>query len=285
MTDTDPLVEAPAPETIQDPTTKIETPQPETVEAPEPKAETPEPPETPEEAERKRPSGSQRLKRQLTRIESDYASLAQENEQLRQLVQQRPQPQNEGQPGVDREPREQDFPNDYFAFQSAQTAWNARQAIRAEFDRLRNQDRQTNATRAQIEWRTERMEAYEDSAAQVRERIPDFDKVVQAASSVAVSPELAEEVLASDKAALLQYHLAQNPGKVRELNGLKGRELAREIGRLEAKVHLPTPKKATEASPPPSEIRGGAAPPVDTQSGPDDMNAYVKWRRKQKADA
>ncbi len=62
-------------------------------------------------------------------------------------------------------------------------------------------------------------------------------------------------------------------------------ELAKEIGRLEMRVHLPTPKKATEAAPPPSQVKGAAAQAIDPHTGPDDMNAYAAWRAKQRAKA
>jgi hypothetical protein len=77
----------------------------------------------------------------------------------------------------------------------------------------------------------------------------------------------------------LQYHLAKNPDKARELNQMNGRELAREVGRLEARVHLPTPKKATEAAAPPSQVKGKAAPPASLRDA--DMETYVALRKKQ----
>lgn len=264
-------------------TTKVETPVVETTEQPaadETKTateseETPPADEGEQDEPKKKPSGSERLKRRLALIQADADALARENEELkRQTV---AGSTREGKPGVDRPPTEADYPNDYLAFEAARSEWNIRKAIREEISA-----RERNSREAQLrEIRQERLEAYHENVETVRERIPDFDKVVRAAESVSVSPALAEEIMSSDKAALLQYHLAQKPDLVRELNGLSGRELAREIGRLEARVHLPTAKKATEASAPPSQVRGAAAPPVDPQTGPDDMNAYVAWRRKQ----
>jgi hypothetical protein len=261
-----------------DVTTKIDGPADtvetaaETTPAPELEPETDEG----EQETKKRPSGSERYKRKLAQIETEFETLARENEELRRRTADGGQ-SREGKPGVDRPPTEQDFPNDYLAFERAANAWNVKVAIREEIgvERAKSRDSQLR------EIRQERIESYQESANQARERIPDFDKVLAGAQSVQISPALGEEIMSSDKAALLQYHLAQKPELVRELNGMSGRELAREIGRLEARVHLPTAKKATEASPPPSQVRGAAAPPVDAQSGPDDMNAYVAWRRKQ----
>jgi len=271
----------PAPETVADPTTKIEDSQPEQAEAPAPKPETEvvEGEETDGEP-KKRVPGSQRLKRRLELIESDYLAQQQELEAFRRRESERATPKTDGRPGVDREPTEADFPNDWFAYQDAKTAWTVRQATRDEINRAREEQRRASSEHVQTERQRERLENYHEYAAEVRERIQDFDKVV-AAASVQIKDELRDELLSSEKSALLQYHLAKNPDKVKELNNLSGRELAREIGRLEARVHLPTAKRATEATPPPSQVRGAAAPPVDAQTGPDDMNAYVAWRRKQ----
>jgi hypothetical protein len=288
-----PLAETPVAETIAptpvsepvDLTTKIEDEA-----APEPAAEVKEEPapeltdegEEPQDKKKNIP-GSQRLKRRLELIEADFLAERRERERLEAQLTARQQPANEGQPGVDRPPTEADFPNDYFAYQEARTAYTARQAIRDEFNRVREQEQKSGSERARYEAQRERLEIYSEYADEVRGRIPDFDKVIQTAANVPVKPELADEILSSDKSALLQYHLAKNPDKVRELNSLSGRELAREIGRLEARVHLPTAKKATEATPPPSQIRGAAATAVDPRTGPDDMNAYVAWRKKQMA--
>lgn len=90
--------------------------------------------------------------------------------------------------------------------------------------------------------------------------------------------------MASPKAALIHLYLAQNRETARELNALKGKELAREVGRLEAKVHLPQAKKATEAAPPPSAPKGGGAAPFNLQHAAEtDINAYIAFRNKQEA--
>jgi hypothetical protein len=52
-----------------------------------------------------------------------------------------------------------------------------------------------------------------------------------------------EEIMSSEKSALLAYHLAKNPDKLNALNQMSGRELAREMGRLEATVRMPEAKK------------------------------------------
>lgn len=299
MTDETTLAPAPA-ETPVDLTTKIEDPattQPEIETKPEPAETKPEesgdltkPDEGEEQpdGEKKNVPGSQKLKRRLQLIEQEFAATQQELETLRrereQAQQQRQQP-TQGRPGIDREPTEQDFSGDYLAYERAKIAWDVRQSVRDELKGTIDNERTQREHRAQQERQRERVLAYEENADVARERIPDFDKVVNSATDLKLKPDVVEELLASEKSALLQYHLAKNPDKVRELNAMNVRELAKEIGRLEARVHLPTPKKATEANSPPSQVRGAASPPVDAQAGPDDMNAYKAWREKQSARA
>lgn len=268
-------------EALATPETTTETPA--TTETPKTEASTEEAGEGEgdETTARKKLSGSQRLKRRLAAFETDFLEVQRERDEYKQRLEGlQTQARPDGKPGVDREPTEADFPNDYFAYERAKTAWDVRQAIREENARAQETTRTKEQDRAQAELRQERLEAYEDLVETVRERIPDFDAVLKSASDVRLNNrELVEEIMASDKSALLQYYLAKNPDKARELNGMNGRELAREIGRLESKIHLPAPKKATQATPPPSQPRGGAAPPVDVTT--DDMESYVALRKKQ----
>lgn len=281
-TETDQTVDLNAVETATETKTPEETTAPPDQTTTQAEGEEPDAGETDDQGQKKKPTGSQRLKRRLSLVEAEFLDLQRQNEELRQRVE-APAPSKDGKPGIDREPTEADFPNDYFAYQEARSAWTAQQAVERIFARREQAAQRSNQDRVQAEYRAERVEALHDLAEVARERIPDFDKVVNTATSVPVSPDLADEILASDKSALLQYHLAKNPDKVKELNGLRGRELAREIGRLEARVHLPTPKKATQAEPPPSQPKGGSAPPVNLETA--DMETYVALRRKQMAKA
>lgn len=254
---------------------KIETPK-----APEPEAKAPEPevkaePEVnaePEPDEPKRPSGSERQKRKAERLAMELAEERAKREDLeRRLSGGDPK---QGKPGVDREPSEQDFPNDYFAYERAKVAWEVRQAIREErgVDDRRRSEYQRNQARM------EAVEDYAENLDRVKERIPDFDAVVSKAN-VKIPDELADEILSvGEKAPLITYYLAQNPAKLAELVNMTGKALAREVGRIEGRVHMPQAKKATEASPPPSIPRGGASPVVDLAKT-DSMEAYIKARK------
>lgn len=224
---------------------------------------------------KKKVPGSQRYKRALARLEGDYEAILRENADLRARAAPKDNPQ--GKPGIDRAPTEADYPNDYVRFDRELLKWETKQAVREELTAAQQQSAEARRNAAQRDVERESIEAYEEYADKVRERIPDFDKVVRSAKDVVVKEPVIRELLASDKSALLQYHLAQNPDVVRELNAMTPIELAREIGRLEARVHLPKPKTATEAPSPLKNPAGGAAPAFNPRTA--SMDEYVKARQ------
>jgi len=130
---------------------------------------------------------------------------------------------------------------------------------------------------AQAEAEREAQYAHSERVDVARSRIPDFDQKMKAAQNVQVGKEVVREIIDSDKSALLLYYLAEHPDTVDELNALSGRQLAKAVGRLEARVHMPKPKTVTQASPPLSEVKGGAAPVFNPYQQDVDMDAYAKW--------
>jgi hypothetical protein len=286
-----PLAETPAATTvvnepvIEDPKFHdLDNPPAETLDEPKPEAEA-KPEETPEKpdvdddgddaGDKKKIPGSQRIKRKYELLAADHARTIEQAEQDRARAVQLEEAlrrahagsqTQEGKPGVDREPKETDYPNDYLAYDEAKRLWQVRQVIRDETSRQQAEARRQQDAVRHDEFLRERRAAYVDNADVARERIPDFDKVMASAKNLTVKDEVERELLASDKPAVLAYHLAQNPDKVRELNALTGRELAREIGRLEARVHLPKAKTITTAPAPLTAPKGGAAPAFNPET-------------------
>lgn len=220
-----------------------------------------------EEKERKRLSGAEKAKRRQTFLLNQLAEKDRELEELRQASR-----KTEGQSDADKAPKEEEFNGDWQAFQDAKAAHAARQAVREEF--RREATSKQSATQA-AELR-ERVDEHEDRCDEARETITDFDKVLESTKGITIREDLAREVLFSDKSALLQYHLAQNHNELHRLNGLNGRELAREIGRLEAKLEMPAAKKQTTAPAPLKTLKGGAAPAFDPNKS-DNMDDFAKW--------
>lgn len=215
----------------------------------------------------KRLSGAQRLKRRNEFLLNEIAQRDRELEELRRHASPKAGEQQE------KAPKPEDFDNDPIKFLAAQAAYEARQAIRDEF-------RQREA----IEQRSKRGEllrekqiAHLERVEEVRGTITDFDEVMAEMRGVNVRNDVIEEIMSSDKSALISYHLAKNPEKLRELNAMSGRELAREIGRLEGSVRMPAAKKQTNTPPPLSKVAGGAAQSFDPKAA--SMDDYIAKRQ------
>lgn len=172
----------------------------------------------------------------------------------------------------DKEPQEADFNGDYFAYERAKTAYEVRKVVREENQRIEDGKRSNEQSDA---WR-ERVIAHEERVEEAKDVITDYDEVMASAKDIKVSPEVGKEILMSEKSALLSYYLAKNPDKALALNGMTGRELAREIGRLEGSVRMPAAKRQTAAPAPITNIKGGAAPSFDPSAS--SMEEYVAKR-------
>jgi hypothetical protein len=273
MSDEDTLAVTPG----DDPTVNLDQTQEEAPAKVEPEAETGNEPEKAEgagddagtddqsgEDKPKKLSGSRR-----ERLRNEQ--LRRENEELRarmEALERRPQAGDD----ADKEPQEADFNGDVFAFTEARAVWKAKQFLREE--RAREQESRSKTAQAE-QWR-ERVLEHQDRVEEARETITDYDKVL-ASSKVPVSDEVGREILSSDKSALLSYYLAKNPDKLEALNSMTGRELAREIGRLEGAVRLPAKNSKTNAPAPISPLKGGASPTFDPSKA--SMDEYVAKRK------
>lgn len=218
------------------------------------------------EQPRKKLSGAQKAKRRETFLLNQLAERERELEDIRQASR-----KTEGKAEDEKPPREEDFNGDFFAFQTAQTAYAAKQAVRDEMRRREESERGTRDAERRSQLERERQMAHLERIDEAREAITDFDQVMGKMKGVNVRQEVIEEIISSDKSALISYHLANNPSKLDELNAMSGRELAREMGRLEASLKLPAPKKQTSAPPPVSAVKGGTAP----ASPETDLNAWL----------
>lgn len=257
----------------------VETPEtPETPDGeakPETKPEAPDPDEDDgdEDKPAKRASRSQRQSRKIQLLASENAELRRVLESGPRTSEDRPQ-QTEAK---EQPPKEAEFNGDYLAYERALNAWNTKQAVQDAVRREVETARARERHERQAEARNETVAAHMDRVDEARERITDFDQVLKAGGQAQVAPQVAAEILESDKSALIQYYLAKNPDKLNELNSMSGRELAKEVGRLEGRVHLPKSKQVTQATPPLAAVKGGAAPAFDPFKS-QDMGAYIKWR-------
>ena len=213
-----------------------------------------------DEAPKRKKSGISRLKEQLAAARAEAAALrsrASDSEPTAAEVEKL----------VGKPPKEDDFKGDFLAYERAQTVYEMRKA-NAE-DRLRDQAAQVKT--AQQRAKAESVEAHNERIEEFREKVPDFDKTLRSAANLKASPVVEDLILDSEKSAHLVYHLAKRPEVLANLNRMSEREAAREIGRIEARLSLPSPKTQTKAPAPKAPLKGGAAP-----SSPDkELDAWL----------
>ncbi len=199
--------------------------------------------------EPKRLTRNQRLQRKAARLSTMVAEQAAELERLRQAT---------DKSDAESEPKEADYNGDWTKFQADYAAWKAAKTVSQKFTEREQRDAETRLR----ERRQEAADEFIERSEQIKSGIPDFDEVIGAfeKSGGKFAPHVVEELMESDKGPVLAYQLAKNPGLAAQLNALSPRDAAREIGRLEAKVVLPQPKRQTQAPAPLSTPKGGAAP-------------------------
>src|SRR6266516_5370997 len=243
--------------------------------------ETTEPePEEGEETEADKPkrlTRNQRLQRTNSRLANENAELAIRLKEIEARLPPTPQPTA----AKDAEPQEAEFNGDYFKYTAAKAAYDARQAVRAEFA----EQRQIDAAKELQRERGRAVSALDELAKETRTRIPDFDKVLEdfQRQGGTVAPHVQQAVFRlGEEGPSLLYTLAKNPGLAQDLNSMDPFDAAMEIAELraEGKLSLAEPKKQTKAPPPVKPPTGGASPTPNihelAQKG--DMDSYIKLR-------
>jgi hypothetical protein len=216
--------------------------------------------------EKKKPSGAARAKIREQRLLNENAELQRKLEETSRQT-----PVQVASDDV-KPPKEEDFNGDWFAFQRALTAYEAGKKTTEAIEKVFKSREETERSAKQAEVARERATAHAERVEEARGTITDFDEAMAEMKGVNVRNDVLDEIMSSDKSALLAYHLAKNPDKLDALNSMSGRELAREMGRLEATVKMPEAKKQTSAPAPLDRPRGGAAPPSQEA----DLAAYLK---------
>jgi hypothetical protein len=215
----------------------------------------------------KRLSGAQRLKRRNEFLLNELAQRDRELEEFRRRSSSTAEAEQE------KPPKEEDYPNDWLAYQDARNAYNMRKLFREESQRRELAEQHSKRGELQREKQIAHLERVEEA----RGTITDFDEVMAEMRGVNVRDDVIDEIMSSDKSALIAYNLAKNPEKLRELNAMSGRELAREVGRLEGSVRMPAAKKQTNTPPPLSKVTGGAAQSFDPKAA--SMDDYIAKRQ------
>jgi hypothetical protein len=205
-----------------------------------------------DEPKRKKPSGSERQRRRIERLEAELSEFrerrpaaAGDADAIKSAVEAEIGP----------EPKEADFP-DFFEFSDARAAWKAAKVL-VEREVKKDNARAETVQREKV---SALVDDHEDRLDDLEKRLPGSKAKIDGATNAKVAPHIARLILESDKSALLQLHLAEHPDKLDAMNRMSPVQAAREAGRLEARLSLPKPRTETKAPPPVRSPKGGASP-------------------------
>lgn len=144
--------------------------------------------------------------------------------------------------------------------------------------------RQSSAVDIEESAKAAQQSAQQALAAAYQERVMDFAAETPDFQAVAGNPALpitevmAEQIMDSDVGPQVQYYLGKNPREASRIAALSPAQQIREIGRLEARVSTPAPKRITQA---PAPIKPVAGNRVNKAFDPEkaSVEEYVAKRR------
>jgi hypothetical protein len=223
-----------------------------------------EPAEDPQ-PKRKRPGKYQRT---VSRLEAEL-------EQVKALLHKQAAPAQQKAPEATPEPKQEDF-TDYAAYLDARAEWKARATTQQIIQQERQQFAKAQTTRAEQAAAT----AYFAKVETAKAKYDDFEDVAFA-DDVPITDPMTKAIMGAENGPDIQYYLGSHPEEARVISRQDPYSQIRAIGRLEAKLSTPSPKKTTTAPKPVKPLGGtGAGGVGQTDPAKMDMDQYVAWRQK-----
>lgn len=261
--------------------------------------QTPETPETPAPETAPDPEASEAAKTLNVRkrslegrkqtIQDEINALVRQREdakrELERLRQDLPRPTPPPTPALfaaptgDPEPQEDQFAS-YAEFVKATSQWTARQAVR-EFEQQQQQRHEQSRRQA---WAQSRDQSFGERLNEARQRIPDFDVLVNR-EDIALTPPIVEVIKDSPVAAELMLHLAHHPDDAQRFNALPPMLAFGEMKALEGRLSAASPGSSapatvSQAKPP---IKPVGSQPTGTSEDPTDMDFSPEYVRRMNA--
>ena len=217
------------------------------------------------EAPKPKPKGGfQKRIDQLTRLNGD---LARRLEDAVKRLEGNARPAEQPASATDAEPKADDFQS-YDDFLVAKAEHKVRQSLKAEQAKAEQAKTEQSFRERELQW-----EKRKDEAA---ERYEDFEDVALS-EDVPISPAMADTIKDSDKGADLAYWLGSHRDEAVRIAKLSPLAAARELGKIEASLSSPAPRRVSNAPTPPKTVQ-----PKDVGPKPPDkmgMDEYAEARR------
>jgi len=223
------------------------------------------------EEDHKVPKGVQKRIDRLTR--EKYRKDA-ENEMLRRELEQARSRQADAQrQPAEGAPKPEQFAS-YEAFLEAKAEWKAEQKVTEVLNRQQESARQQTAQQRQAE----AQQSWDKQVDAAVELYDDFEEVALS-PDVPVSSAMAEAIQLADKGADVLYYLGKHREEAAKIARMDPLRAAVAIGRIEATLARPAPKKTTSAPAPISPVGARAAVSKD----PDKLSVD-EWLRQRNAE-
>lgn len=238
--------------------------------------------ETEENEESEKPKKKSGFKRRIESFQRKLSEKDQEIEFYKKLALKEKSDSNETKPVQKTEQQASDSrpdPNDFDSqidYIDALTEWKLEQREKKQSEKQIEQQRQNEAQK--------KIDTFQKSLVEFKKIQPDFDEVLAEASDIEVSPLVQDIVLDSEFSAQLVYELAKDPSLATKLNSLNAVQIARELGKLEAKFADSSKEnkqlKVSKAPPPLTPVTPKTS---KVNKSPEEMDyqEYKLWRAKQ----
>ena len=239
--------------------------------------------ETEENEESEKPKKKSGFKRRIESFQRKLSEKDQEIEFYKKLALKEKSDSSEAKPvnkaekqGDDSRPDPNDFDTqiDYI---EALTDWKLDQKEKIKSQKEVEKQKQTEAQK--------KADSFQKSITEFKKIQTDFDEVLAEASDLEVSPIVQDLIIESEHSARLVYELAKNQELAIKLNSLNPIQIAKELGKIEAKFSDSSNEikqiKVSKAPPPLSPVSPKTS---KVNKSPEEMDyqEYKLWRAKQK---
>lgn len=213
---------------------------------------------TSQEPQPEPPKGVAKRIKELTTLRyeaEERARRAEENtRRLQEALLARQEPQQEQK--TEQPPKLEEY-QDYAQFSRDLARYEARQIIREEREAAQKQaeiDRQQQVA-------NQRQTTFREREIGFQAEMPDYRAVITDPSA-AISQNMVDLAMVSEKGPALLYHLAKNRDEAVAIYHLSREETALALGRLEAKISQAQPRRNSNAPAPVNPLSGGPGPAI-----------------------
>ena len=220
--------------------------------------------ETDAQADDDAPAKPKGVQKRIGELTANWRSAERERDRLLTLLEQQSAPKSQPEQAKPEPPQTpptlESVGYDEAQYQAKMAEWvqgNIEQQFSAR-EKAAQEVKQQESVQAQ-------QKAFAEKAESFAEAHPDYHEIA-INPDLPISQAVADVLVASDKGPEVLYHLGQNPGEAERISSLPPHIAALEIGRLEARLSMPQPKKTTSAPPPINPIGGSGSTVADEDS-------------------